>query len=99
MIKPTSSAFVLRGALLNSARVGLLASDSLDNWSWYLRMRLFPYQGVRDWWATFGEGYTPDFRSWVNDAVRDSNSSDDAYGIIDPSENAALSGEANNGSE
>ena len=67
----------------NSAKVGLLRSDSLDNWSWYLRMRLFPYQGVRDWWKTFGDGYPPDFRSWVNEAVRDSSPSDDAYGIND----------------
>jgi hypothetical protein len=26
----------------NSARVGLLGSDTIDNWSWYLRTRLFP---------------------------------------------------------
>ena len=72
----------------NSAKVGLLDIDSLDNWSWYLRMRLFPYQGVRDWWATFGEGYTPDFRSWVDDALRESSTSDDAYGINESTESA-----------
>jgi hypothetical protein len=68
----------------NSAEVGLLGHDTIENWSWYMRTRLFPYQGVKDWWATYREGYPPDIRKWVDDVARDSDSSEDAYGIIDP---------------
>ena len=83
----------------NSAQVGLLGSDTIDNWSWYLRTRLFPYQGVRDWWATFNEGYPPEFRSWVDGVAQSASSSDDAYGIINLSKNPALPGEATSDTE
>jgi len=64
----------------DSVHVGLLAETNLDGWGWWLRNRVFPYEGAHEWWSRGKDLFPEDFRSWV-DQQSASASSEDAYGI------------------
>ena len=65
----------------HSSRVGLLSSDTMGNWSWYLKTKFFPYEGALEWWAEYKPAYAPEFQSWIDSVVQLAKSSDDPYGI------------------
>lgn len=58
-----------------------LAAHSNEMFGVWLQNRLFPYRGVRDWWA-HGRGLWPaDFRAWVDAQADAASPGDDVYGI------------------
>ena len=67
----------------NSSQVGLLGSETMDNWSWFLKSKFFPYPGIREWWAEYKPAYGPDFQKWVDSILQSADSRDDPYGIKD----------------
>lgn len=67
----------------NSARVNLLRSESVETWSWYLRNRIFPHKGARQWWDTMKFDYGSDFREWIDSIVDSSDPDADPYNLRD----------------
>ena len=67
----------------NSAQVGLLRSESVDNWSWYLRYRIFPHNGAQQWWKRMNSAYGSEFRKWVDSILSEAESGYDPYSIQD----------------
>jgi hypothetical protein len=67
----------------NSSRVGLLGPETIDNWSWFLKTKIFPYEGALEWWAEYKPAYALEFQSWIDSVVQLTKSSDDPYGIKD----------------
>lgn len=65
-----------------SSQVDLLRDVTMENWSWWLCNRVFPYPGAREWWAE-SKGIWPDeFQSWIEGQIRNSDPKSDAYGIV-----------------
>jgi len=67
----------------NSAQVGLLGDDTMENWSWYLRTQFFPYDGVQEWWSEYKSVYAPDFQIWMDKVAAAANRNEDPFGIAD----------------
>lgn len=65
-----------------SSQVHLLQDVTMDNWSWWLRHRVFPYPGPREWWAQSKDIWPGEFQSWIEGQIRHSESKNDAYGIV-----------------
>ena len=66
----------------NSSKAGLLSEETMDNWAWYLKTRMFPYPGVREWWTHYKSGYAPGFQDWVGTIIEQTDPSEDPYGLI-----------------
>ena len=66
----------------NSNQVDLLGEETMDNWAWYFRTRMFPYPGVREFWTIHKSGYAPGFQNWVETIIEQSDSSGDPYGLM-----------------
>lgn len=65
-----------------SYKAGLMSDAIMDNWSWYLKTRMFPYPGIREWWTSFKSGYEPGFQDWVGTIIEQTDHSDDHYGLM-----------------
>jgi len=64
-----------------SSKVQLLQDVTMENWSWWLRNRIFLYPGARQWWARSKDIWPPDFQSWIECQIRDSDPDNDVFGI------------------
>ena len=67
----------------HSNQAGLLSEEVLDNWAFYLKTRIFPHPGVREWWKTIESAYAPGFQDWVGTIIEQTDPSDDPYGLME----------------
>lgn len=65
-----------------SAQVNLLQQETLENWSWWLRNRVFPYEGAREWWTASKGLWREEFQDWVERQAKAAQADSDVYGII-----------------
>jgi hypothetical protein len=65
----------------NSAEVGLVRDELMGNWSWYLGAKIFPYEGVQEWWSEYKLAYGPDFQIWMDEVAASANRDEDPFGI------------------
>ncbi len=68
-------------ATYRNAELGLIGDDVVDVWGWYVKERLMPYAGVREWWAFSQTAFPPDMRVWVDGLISQSDETHDPYGI------------------
>jgi len=66
----------------NSNQVELLSIETMDNWAWYLKTRMFPYPGVREFWTHNKFGYAPGFQNWVDSIIEQPDPAGDPYGLM-----------------
>lgn len=68
-------------ASLITLHAQMMSGDTMENWAWWLRTRLFCYEGFRDWWSDAKQGYAPEVAEWINQQVALADTSLDFYGL------------------
>ena len=69
-------------ASYRTSEQGLLGQDTVENWSWYLRNRLLPYPGVREWWEEVAGIYPRAMAEWVRKQIAETDTTSDPYGVF-----------------
>lgn len=68
-------------AALASNDMGLLDDEQPDGFAHYLRTRLLPYGGMRDWWEETKELFSSDVQGWVATQISRTDLDSDFLGI------------------
>ena len=67
-------------AALASSDVGLLDDEHPDGFACYLRTRMLPYNGMRDWWTDAKDIFGPDVQVWVATQISKTDVESDFFG-------------------
>jgi hypothetical protein len=62
----------------------MMSEETMKSWAWWLRTRLFCYEGARLWWSEAKPGFDPDVAAWIDEQVAAADPGQDVFGIRDP---------------
>jgi len=65
---------------LASRDIGLLDDEHPDGFAWYMRTRMLPYNGMRDWWADAKDIFGPDVQIWMDTQISETDTESDFFG-------------------
>lgn len=64
-----------------ASQAELLGDEAMENWAWFLRERILPYAGCREWWQATKPMYPRSFQAWVDRQVDACDQERDFYGF------------------
>jgi hypothetical protein len=71
---------VIESALISND-MGLLDDEQPDGFGYYIRTRLLPYSGMKDWWVDTKDLFSPAVQSWVAVQISKTDMDSDFLGI------------------
>jgi len=71
---------VIESALISND-MGLLDDEQPDGFAYYIRTRLMPYSGMKDWWVDTKDLFSPAVQSWVAIQMSKTDMESDFLGI------------------